>query len=122
VEIKVESIAELCHQVNKAYCESIGDFSQPDFDDAPQWQRESALNGVTAHISGQGMTPEQSHESWMKEKVDNGWVYGEVKDPIAKTHPCIVPYNELSLEQRTKDYLFKAICDFYKKNFIGGIV
>ena len=120
MEIRVTPIAELCHQVNKAYCESIGDFSQPDFEDAPQWQKDSAINGVEAHLFSGGMTQEQSHESWMKEKLDSGWVYGEVKDPVAKTHPSIVPYNELPLEQRTKDYLFKAICDFYKKTLLEG--
>jgi hypothetical protein len=32
-----------------------------------------------------------------------------VKDPDAKTHPCILPYHELPLEQRLKDSLFMAI-------------
>lgn len=109
-EAVYEGIAEICHQVNKAYCESIGDNSQPDWTDAPNWQKESAIEGVKAHVNG-NITPEQSHESWMNHKVAEGWVYGEVKDPQAKTHPCIVPYDQLPIEQKTKDYLFKAVCD-----------
>jgi hypothetical protein len=54
-------------------------------------------------------TPEASHESWMAEKVAAGWVYGPTKDPVAKTHPCIVAYSELPPEQRAKDHLFGAI-------------
>jgi hypothetical protein len=50
----------------------------------------------------------------MKEKVDLGWVYGEVKDAEKKTHPCILPYDELPLQQRTKDYLFKQVVDSLK--------
>jgi len=107
MKITIESIAEQCHQANKHFCESIGDFSQQDWRFAPEWQQESAINGVKAHIdSGLTMTPLDSHTSWMKEKIENGWVYGEVKDPDLKTHPCIVPYAELPVYQRVKDYIF----------------
>ena len=37
-----------------------------------------------------------------------GWVYGEHKDEQRKTHPCIVPYDELPAAQRAKDALFLA--------------
>ncbi|MCF8566895.1 hypothetical protein LLE49_19435 [Alicyclobacillus tolerans] len=109
-----EMIAALCHEVNRAYCQSIGDNSQPSWNDAPEWQKQSAIAGVKFHMENE-TTPEQSHESWMKQKIDDGWVYGEVKDPELKTHPCMVPYNQLPQEQRSKDYLFKAICDFYRR-------
>ncbi|WP_110933262.1 RyR domain-containing protein [Paenibacillus bouchesdurhonensis] len=111
--MKNEQIARICHEVNRAYCSSIGDASQPSWEDAPEWQRDSAVNGVEFHLNND-TTPEQSHENWMKEKVDSGWVYGSVKDPEKKEHPCMVPYDQLPLEQRTKDYLFKAIVDCFK--------
>lgn len=108
-----ELIAKMCHNVNKAYCEATGDLSQPSWEDAPDWQKESALAGVLFHLDKE-VTPEQSHISWMKEKSDNGWVYGEVKDPESKTHPCMVDYEDLPQEQRVKDHLFKAIVDSFK--------
>jgi hypothetical protein len=37
-----------------------------------------------------------------------GWTPGP-KDPVAKTHPNLRDYNELSQEQRDKDRLFLAI-------------
>lgn len=113
MSVNVEFIAHLCHAVNRAYCLSIGDTSQPTWEDAPDWQKESAINGVQFHL-GNDTTPEQSHENWMAQKVKDGWVYGEVKDPDKKTHPCMVPYSELPTEQRVKDHLFKAIVDMYK--------
>lgn len=107
--MNVESIARVCHEVNKAYCESLGDNSQPTWADAPEWQRASAMNGVDFHLHNPNAGPDHSHIEWMKEKVDSGWVYGDVKDPVAKTHPCIVPYDQLPAEQKSKDYIFRGI-------------
>jgi hypothetical protein len=104
---QVERIARVCHEANRAWCEATGDHSQTGWDDAPDWQRESALKGVLGALNGN--TPEQSHESWLAEKIATGWTYGEVKDPEAKTHPCMVDYSELPREQRKKDRLFVAV-------------
>lgn len=111
---KIEFIAKLCHEVNKAYCESIGDNSQSSWLDAPQWQKDSAINGVKFHLDNEA-TPEQSHENWLKQKENEGWVYGEVKNVEKKTHPCYRPYNELPESQKSKDYIFKAIVKICKE-------
>jgi len=108
-----EQVAKVCHNVNRAFCRTIGDNSQSTWKEAPEWQKESAINGVDYHMSND-VTPEKSHENWMKEKEENGWVYGEVKDPNKKEHPCMVPYEELPAEQRTKDHLFKSVVDSFK--------
>ena len=102
-------IAMVAHMINKAYCESIGDMSQPAWEDAPAWQIASVVNGVKLHIKNPNTTPEQSHESWLQEKAADGWAYGETKDLDKKLHPCFVPYNELPESQRTKDHLFSAV-------------
>lgn len=102
-------ITRVCHEVNRAYCASIGDDSQPSWEDAPDWQKDSAINGVQLQIDNPDVTPEQRHESWLEEKRQAGWVYGEVKDLEAKTHYCMVAYDELPIDQRTKDYLFSAV-------------
>ncbi len=109
-----EKIARICHEVNRGYCRSIGDDSQPSWEEAPEWQKESVVNGVNFHLENE-TTPEQSHENWMAEKVAAGWVYGPIKDPEKKEHPCMVAYQELPAEQRTKDYLFKAVVDTFKE-------
>jgi hypothetical protein len=109
----IELIAELCHNVNRAYCESINDFSQVSWAEAPEWQKESSITGVKFALENDA-SPENLHESWLKQKLEEGWVYGKVKDPVAKTHPCIMRYDELPKYQRTKDLLFKAVCDTFK--------
>jgi hypothetical protein len=111
--LNLEFIAKLCHEVNRAYCSSIGDESHTSWDEAPEWQKKSAINGIKFHIENE-TKPEDSHYSWMKEKIEDGWIYGEVKDAEQKTHPCIVSYDQLPQEQRSKDYIFKAICNFFK--------
>ena len=102
--IIVEACARAAHEVNRAYCIALGDMSQPPWEDAPGWQKASALNGVVGALNGN--TPEQSHEGWLREKEATGWVYGPVKDPEKKKHPCFLPYAKLSPEQRMKDALF----------------
>ena len=102
-------IAKVCHEVNRAYCKAIGDSSQPAWDDAPDWQKVSAANGVRFHKENPDAGAAASHESWLKEKAADGWKYGSVKDPEKKEHPCFVPYDQLPVEQRAKDYLFCAV-------------
>lgn len=104
-----EKIARIAHQINKAYCEALGDYSQPDWKDAPLWQKESAIDGVLFHQKHPEADASASHENWLLEKIQNGWTYGEVKDADKKQHPCLVPFKDLPQEQRAKDYLFKAI-------------
>lgn len=102
-------IARVAHEINRAYCASIGDASQPEWESAPEWQRASALAGVDMHLANPEATPEQSHESWLAQKLEDGWKYGPVKDADKKEHPCCVPYAELPTEQKSKDYLFRAV-------------
>ncbi len=111
--MNIEQIARVAHETNRAYCESIGDTSQPTWENAPVWQRQSAIKGVTFHIvnhtNGVVPSPSASHDSWLDEKRSDGWKYGPEKNPEKKEHPCYVPYEQLPAEQRLKDYLFGAV-------------
>lgn len=105
---EVHHIARIAHEINRAYCAAIGDKSQPAWEDAPDWQKASAISGVKAHLETP-LTPEESHALWLRVKADEGWKYGPVKDPVAREHPCFVPYEQLPQEQKVKDYLFAAV-------------
>lgn len=106
---KEERIARACHEVNRAYCEALGDASQPAWEAAPEWQRDSAMLGVKLHTENPGAGPQHSHESWMAQKLADGWRHGAVKNPVEKTHPCIVPFDELPPAQQAKDFIFRAV-------------
>lgn len=105
----IEALARICHEVNRAYCTALGDLSQAQWEYAPEWQRKSAMTGVKLHLSNPLASPAASHESWMAEKVADGWTYGAAKDPARKTHPCLVPFEQLPVEQKAKDHIFRAI-------------
>lgn len=106
---KAEFVARMAHEVNRAYCDSLGDHSQPAWSDAPHWQKESARVGVRFHWDNPEAGPDASHVSWLKQKEADGWKYGPVKDADKKEHPCYMPYDGLPVEQRAKDYLFRAV-------------
>lgn len=104
---KIEACARAAHEANRAYCIATGDTSQPSWDEAPDWQKSSARNGVKGAL--EGATPEQSHEAWFDEKYASGWKWGETKNPATKEHPCMVPYKDLPESQRKKDDIFIAV-------------
>lgn len=108
-----EVIAMFCHEVNKIFCGMNKDHSQPRWIDAQGWQKESAINGVKFHLSGE-YGKESSHENWMKEKIAAGWTYGPEKSPELKTHPCLIPFDQLPKFQQIKDVLFSLVVGYYK--------
>ena len=42
------------------------------------------------------------HEVWSKNRMEQGWTYGEQRNDEKRETPCLVPYEELSEEE--KDY------------------
>jgi len=104
-----EKIAKVCHEVNRAYCEALGDTSQTSWEDAPQWQIDSAISGVEFVSDNADAPASWSHDNWLAEKKLAGWKYGPEKNAELKEHPCFVPYEELPVEQQAKDYIFKAV-------------
>ncbi len=107
-------IAKVCHQANKAYCESVGDFSQKDWDDVDSELAQTTMECVEQALADPEMTPEKAHENWMESRIRKGWVYGTAKNETLKTHHCIVPYSELPEYQRKKDALFQSIVNALK--------
>jgi len=68
-------------------------------------QLESLLNGIEYLEENPECTPEENHNNWMKEKIRQGWVYGDVKDFELKTHPDLIPFDELPVVEQRKDIL-----------------
>ena len=105
----VLQIARMCHEVNRVWCEANGDFSQKPWEEAAVWQQESAVAGVEFRLANPEAGDSAQHDEWMAKKIEEGWTYGEVKDPVKKTHPCILPYHELPEVEKMKDALFVSI-------------
>lgn len=43
------------------------------------------------------------HEVWAQTRISQGWSFGEERNDAAKKHPCLVPYEKLSEEEKTYD-------------------
>jgi hypothetical protein len=102
----IQLAAQAAHEVNRAYCLSLGDHSQRSWLEAEQWQRDSAIEGARACYADPARSPGASHVGWLETKQREGWVWGPVKDAAAKVHPCMVPFAELPEHQKAKDTLF----------------
>lgn len=109
ITYSIEQVARICHQANKALCEANGDTSQAHWEDAPEWQRQSAIAGVCFRMAHPHAGPEASHVSWMLQKLSEGWTFGPEKKPELKQHPCMVPFEKLPAHQQAKDILFNNV-------------
>lgn len=107
-------IAIVCHEANKSYCEMIDDFSQKSWNEAQDWQKDSAVKGVQFRLDNPSAADDAQHNAWMQDKINEGWVYGEIKDANKRTHPCLVAFEDLPIVQQKKDKLFCAIVDALK--------
>ena len=43
------------------------------------------------------------HEVWAETRIKQGWTYGEQRNDELKTHPCLVPYEDLPEEEKEYD-------------------
>lgn len=43
------------------------------------------------------------HEVWAETRIKQGWTYGEQRNDELKTHPCLVPYEDLPDEEKEYD-------------------
>lgn len=43
------------------------------------------------------------HEIWAKERIAQGWTYGEERDDAQKHHPCLIAYENLPEEEKVYD-------------------
>lgn len=46
---------------------------------------------------------ENVHEVWAAGRLAQGWHYGEERDDVQKTTPCLVPYSELPESEKEYD-------------------
>lgn len=56
-----------------------------------------ALLALTEQIA------ENVHDVWAVSRIKEGWTYGPMRDSVAKTTPCLVPYDELPEDEKAYD-------------------
>jgi hypothetical protein len=60
-------------------------------------------------------SPAELHQDWVEAYEAMGWTYGPTRDPVARTHPDMVPYDELGQLERDKDAVFVALCEIARQ-------
>ena len=43
------------------------------------------------------------HEVWAETRIKQGWTYGDERNDQLKTHPCLIPYEDLTEEEKEYD-------------------
>ena len=111
--MELQQLAGICHEANRALCRAVSDPApeQESWERTPDIIRDSVIMVVRFRLNNPNADPSKSHEEWLKYKEAEGWMYGEVKDIEAKTHPNMVHFNDLPVEQQAKDFLFAAIVE-----------
>ncbi len=103
-----ERIAKASYEATNAWAEAAGGTPKARWDDAEDWRRASAVEGVKQALL-EGRTPEQLHESWRKDRLSRGWTPGAKRDAEAKQDPHLKPYAELGDSLKRKSDLFAAV-------------
>ncbi len=101
--------ARVAREAIRAYQHAIGDQVSTDWEQADQWQRESAQTAV--RLVRAGTTPAELHGAWVADRRHRGWRHPS--EPEATTAPCVhrnlTPYDSLPPDQQAKDRLFIAV-------------
>lgn len=46
---------------------------------------------------------ENTHENWAQARIREGWIYGPERSDEKKTHPCLIPYDQLPDSEKEYD-------------------
>lgn len=102
-------VARVVHEALRAWARGHGQEDIPAWERAPDWMIASTRRSVCDALERPDETGEAQHEQWLRQKMEDGWQYGPVKDPEKKTHPLMVPWEALPDFERRKDRLLQAV-------------
>ena len=57
---------------------------------------------------------EERHTAWMRKHESEGWVFGDTFDAALKTHPYLVPWEQLPKAQQCKARIFDIMAKLGK--------
>jgi hypothetical protein len=106
--------ALIVHTINNRVCELNGEQQIP-WEQAPEYMRDGLIDALEGDL-----TPEDGHQAWWDNRLENGWTLGPVKDVEKKTSPCLIPYSQLPYDQRVKDAIRCGVRDFLREHGTDG--
>jgi hypothetical protein len=71
--------------------------------------QRTKLRQVAHVINHADITPAEQHAEWHRAQLERGWTYGPGYDPEERTDPHCLPYEQLPLQQRINEAMYRAI-------------
>lgn len=99
-------IAQAVHESIRAYQAALGQCVSPPWGEAgemQQWSRDAVEFALG------DPTPEAQHEEWSSAKRRDGWTFGPTQDSARKTHPRLVPFDQLPESEKTKEAIIIGV-------------
>lgn len=69
-------------------------------------RKEGMISAMERIVFREVSTPQEMHKIWEDFMKNDGWSYAKEKSHTNKTHPCMVPYDELPEFEKLKDQIF----------------
>lgn len=105
-KLTIEDVARIAYDANRRLNIVAGNVDYPTWDDVAPEDRLMFLEGVRGQWANPNRSAKQVHDYWMDDRIANGWKYGETRDFHLKTHPSLIPFEEISVLEQVKDTLF----------------
>lgn len=125
--ISIETVASICHQANKQFCDSQGEEGlHKHWEECSESEKKVSIQALKSLLQYEDeilaspvrVFAERAWIGWKTSVQSQGWVYGPEKDRVKKTHNCIVDqYNKLPLYEKVKDELYISIFKTFLQNY-----
>jgi len=84
---------------------------------ATKVEQQSMREVVNLCLKGQLISANQIHDAWVLSYFKAGWKFGPIRDYDKKVHPSLVPYDRLSVFEKTKLELCFSIIKALSQNY-----
>lgn len=108
-------IAQECHYKNNELMVMNGEEPNPPWDTLDRHTKFMTFKSVLKALENPNLTAKDMHDEWMKNKISDGWTFGDVKDKEQKTHPLIIDFDLMNDIDKMKDQSFINICNKYRE-------
>lgn len=109
----LSAIAQAAHTANLLYSlqheTSVSVCDPIEWTDMSDEAKAGSVSGIVDMIKNPVLDGREAHDIWFANKQAAGWKYGPAKSNEHKTHPCMVPYDELNIWDKTKDDLYICV-------------
>ncbi len=117
MDLSLIQIASVVYGAIREYRLSVEGIETPPWDALCLEVQNEVIHTVEAQIAAQeqALSISDRHHMWVHDRIQNGWVYGSRISNENKTHPHLLPYNDLPKSYLDRDRLIVSIIDALKK-------